>query len=338
MKKVFALWLLTMVLVLGCGKKQSDFKLEKDTPAYQLALKVSETIPYLDPEKNNILISSKEINITTDEVIYDIRKQFGNRAGQLANMSKDQIKANINQFANILWEKEILLMEAKEANIVTDQARVDSILNMQYQRTGGEEEFQQLLKRNGQSIEDVKADISTRLTIESYINKVIYDQVRVTTGDIEKAYSEDNTATLRHILLSTQGKSDSAKKEIKKNMEEILARARNGEDFAELAKEYSEDPGSKNNGGLLEGILKGKMVKPFEEAAFSTPIGEISDIIETQFGYHILTVLERKKETKPLEEVRQQLEESLEQQKKRDAYQEHMDKVKSQYGYEVIEF
>lgn len=338
MKRVFVLCMLAIALAAGCGKKQKDFKLEKDTPAYQLALQVSQTLPFVDPEKNNIVISSKEFNVTTGEVIQHIRKNFGNRAGQLANMSEQQIKANINQFANFVWERKTLLKEAKEANMVVPQARVDSVLNMQYQRTGGEEKFLDLLKRNDQSIENVRSDILTGLTIESYINKAVYAPVQVTTADIEEAYNEDKTATVRHILMSTQGMSDSAKQEVKKKMEAVLEKARNGEDFAELAKEYSEDPGSKNNGGLYQNIQRGQMVKPFEEAAFSTPIGEISDIIETQFGYHILTVLERNKETKPLEEVRQQLEDRLRQQKKRDAYQQYLEDLKSKYDYKVAEF
>jgi len=338
MKKVFVLWCLSIVLLLSCGTKQADFKLEKDTPEYELASKVAETLPYMDPEKNNVLISSKEFNVTTGEVIYDIRRNFGNRASQLANMNEEQIKVNVSQFANMLGERKILLREAQEANIVTEQSRVDSILKMQYQRTGGEEKFFQFLERNGQLIEDVKDDISKRLTIESYVNKVVYDPIRVTTEDIEHAYNEDKTATVRHILMKTQGKSDSAKQEIKKNMDEILERAKKGEDFAKLAKEYSEDPGSKSNGGLYQDIQRGQMVKPFEEAAFSVPIGEFSDVFETQYGYHILTVLERKKETKPLEEVRQQLEDRLKQQKNRDAYQQHIENLKSRYEYEVIEF
>lgn len=338
MKKGFVALFLMLVLILSCGRKQADFKLEKDTPAYQLALTIAEKVPFLDPEQNNILISTKEFNVTTGEVMQHIRRNFGNRAGQLANMNEEQIKANIDQFANILWERKILLKKAKEANIITEKSRVDSILSMQYQRTGGEDKFLQFLERNGQSIEDVTEDISSRLTIESYVNKVIYEGVQVTSDDIEQAYNEDKTASVRHILMNTQGKSDSAKHEIKKSMDGILARAKQGEDFAKLAKEYSEDPGSKNNGGLYQNIQRGQMVKPFEDAAFSVPIGEVSDVFETQYGYHILTVVERKRETQPLEDVRQQLEDRLKQNKNKDAYQQHIENLKNQYEYEVIKF
>jgi parvulin-like peptidyl-prolyl isomerase len=138
-------------------------------------------------------------------------------------------------------------------------------------------------------------------------------------------------------LLTTRGKNDIEKLQQKEKMEEILAKAKSGEDFAELAKQHSEDPGSKGKGGLYENVQRGQMVKPFEEAAFSVPVGEISDIIETQYGYHILTVLDRKKETKSLEEVRETLEKNLKQQKSNEAFQNQLDDLKTQYEYEIVE-
>lgn len=338
MKKFFVLATSFILLAMGCGNDRSEFKLQKDTPSYELAEKISAKIPYLDPEENNVLISSNEFNITSGEVIYKIEKNMGNRANQLADMSEAQLKDNMDRFANILGEQKLLLMEADKEGIHISKTAIDSVLDMQYQRAGGEEKFQQFLEKNGQSLEDVKKNISEGLTIQKYINDVIYSNVDITEEDIADAYSEDKTATVRHILLNTRGKSDSAKQAAKEKMEEILAKARSGEDFAELAKKYSEDPGSKANGGLYENVQKGAMVKPFEERAFSLPIGKISDVFETQYGYHILKVIERNKETKPLNEVHQQIEETLKKQRYSDAYQEALEGLKEKYDYKVVEF
>jgi parvulin-like peptidyl-prolyl isomerase len=136
----------------------------------------------------------------------------------------------------------------------------------------------------------------------------------------------------------TQGKSDSEKAEIRKKMEMILDKARKGADFAKLANEYSEDPGSNKNGGLYEDFGKGHMVKPFENEAFSVPIGGISNIFETQFGYHILKVIDRKKEIKPLSEVYDQLKSQLEQQKKNEATVNLLDSLKTAANYAEVEF
>ena len=116
-----------------------------------------------------------------------------------------------------------------------------------------------------------------------------------------KKYYEDNkksfytdTVTASHILLKTQddeGKELSAekKKEAKKKAEEALAKVKAGEDFSKVAKEYSQDS-SASSGGDLGTFGRNQMVTEFEDAAFAMKPGEISDIVETQYGYHIIKV------------------------------------------------
>jgi parvulin-like peptidyl-prolyl isomerase len=118
-------------------------------------------------------------------------------------------------------------------------------------------------------------------------------------------------------------------------MEDILSRAKKGEDFVALAKQYSEDSSSKENGGLYEDFGRGRMVKPFEDAAFSVPIGQISKIIETTYGYHILRVENRKKETLPLEQVKSQLEAQIKEQKRFSAFEVHMNKLKDKSKFQI---
>lgn len=121
-------------------------------------------------------------------------------------------------------------------------------------------------------------------------------------------------------------------------MEEILVRARAGEDFATLAKTYSEDPGSKENGGLYENFGRGQMVKPFEDAAFSVPVGEISDIVETTYGYHIVKVIDRKKETLPFVEVKEQLRLQLQNRNSNQVKQDLVNELKKEANFTVVEF
>src|SRR5699024_3789042 len=83
---------------------------------------------------------------------------------------------------------------------------------------------------------------------------------------------------------------DEKKAEIKKKADEVYEKAKSGEDFAKLAKEYSQDPGSQESGGSLGEFSKGSMVEEFEKVAFSMKEGEISQPVETQFGYHIIKV------------------------------------------------
>jgi len=338
MKKILVFSVLLSLIISGCSKKVDVIKLEKDTPAYELATELSKKLPSLDPDKNRILVSAKEFKISTGEVIQTIQNNFANRIGQLKNMDANGIKEVIESLSNGLGEQKLLLNAAKKKNIIIPQTEVDSILSLQYQHAGGKEKFMQWLNNNGMSIEKVKNDIHNSLAINRYLDGTLAEETEVTEEEIQKLYNEDKTASVRHILLMTQGKSDSAKMVIRKKMEGILERAKHGEDFAKLAEEYSEDPGSKNNGGLYKDFGRGAMVKPFEDAAFSVPIGEISDIIETRFGYHILKVIGRKKETLPLEKVQPQLERKIKEKKQNEAYLDHIKKLKEESKFKILEF
>ncbi|RQV99265.1 hypothetical protein EH221_00465, partial [bacterium] len=220
---------------------------------------------------------------------------------------------------------------------VTD-ADVDSMLSMQYQhpKFGTKEKFESWTAEQGINLDFIRKDFGEILTIQKGLDTLLADQIEVSEDDILNAHNEPKTASVRHILLLTQGKPDSAKQEIHMRMEGILARAKQGEDFATLAEKYSEDPGSKNKGGLYEDFPRGQMVKAFEDAAFNTPVGEITDIVETSYGYHILKIVDHKKEIRPLEEVRDELKMNLEAAKKQTAYMDLIQKLKDESHYEEM--
>ena len=146
--------------------------------------------------------------------------------------------------------------------------------------------------------------------------QAIRDRIQITPQDIQRSY-EDNQqqystpeqVRASHILLKTEGKDDAA---VKKQAEELLAKVKAGADFAQLATKYSEDDASKVKGGDLDFFPKGQMVPEFDKAAFSMKPGEISDLVKSQYGYHIIKLTDKKDATtKPLEEVRAQIEDQL---------------------------
>jgi peptidyl-prolyl cis-trans isomerase D len=112
-----------------------------------------------------------------------------------------------------------------------------------------------------------------------------------------------------HILLTTVGKTDAEVAEIKKKAEDLLVQARKkGTNFEDLAKKNSDDPGSKAKGGDLGWLTHGQTVPEFDKAVFSTPPGQISDLIKTEYGFHIIKVLEKENaHTKPFDEVKDSL-------------------------------
>jgi len=141
-------------------------------------------------------------------------------------------------------------------------------------------------------------------------------KVAVPPADIEREYNNNleqystpEQVRASHILLKTEGKDDAA---VKAKAEELLKQARGGADFAELAKKNSEDEASAKNGGDLDYFGKGRMVPEFDAAVFAMQPGQISDLVKTQYGYHIIRLVDKKPATtRPLAEVRQQLSDQL---------------------------
>jgi peptidyl-prolyl cis-trans isomerase D len=141
-------------------------------------------------------------------------------------------------------------------------------------------------------------------------------KVVVTPADIDSAYN-DNIDQYRtpeqirasHILLRTEGKDDAA---VRTRAEALAKQAKEGGDFAELAKRNSDDEATAPNGGDLDYFGRGRMVPEFDQAAFAMKPGEVSDPVKTQYGYHIIKLTEKKDGlTRPIEEVRQQLSDQL---------------------------
>ena len=133
------------------------------------------------------------------------------------------------------------------------------------------------------------------------------DQLKVVYQQNIQQYQVPNRVHAEHILLMTVGgKTDAEVAEIKKKAEDILAQAKKkGANFEDLAKKYSEDPGSKAKGGDLGWLVQGQTVPEFEKAAFSLSNGEISDLIKTQYGFHIIKVLDKETaHTKTFDEVK----------------------------------
>jgi peptidyl-prolyl cis-trans isomerase D len=145
-------------------------------------------------------------------------------------------------------------------------------------------------------------------------------QVTVPEADIEAFYKQNaaqystpEQAKASHILFKTEGKDEAV---VRAQAESVLKRAKAGEDFAALAKQYSEDESNNANGGDLGTFGRGSMVPEFEQAAFSMKAGEISDLVKTSFGFHIIKVVEQQPATtRALADVRAEIEDQLRWQK-----------------------
>lgn len=335
-KQIIIIAMFLAVFSAACGPKVEKVTLQEGTAAYDLAKELAAVMPALAPDKETVIAQSKKFTVTAAEVILTIRNNLGTRADQLKDVDAGQLKEILERGAVQIGERKLLLAAAAKAKAVVPDEEFDKALQAEYGRAGSEEAYLQALSQAGVPVDHVKKSIRESMIIDKYLTGLMSDGVQVTDEQIKKAYEGDRTASVRHILLLTQGKNDQEKADLRNKMEGILARAKSGEDFAALAKEFSEDPGSRDNGGLYEDFGRGQMVKPFEDASFSVPVGEISDIVETTYGYHIIQVVDRKEETRPIEEVRAELETQLKESSENTFVQDHVAALKEKAGFKLV--
>jgi len=147
-------------------------------------------------------------------------------------------------------------------------------------------------------------------------NQSIRERTQVSAADVQRQYQENQAqyatpeqVRASHILFKLDGKDEA---EVRKQAEAVLNRAKSGEDFAKLANEFTDEEIGKTRGGDLDFFGRGQMAKEFEDSAFGLKPGEISDLVKTQFGLHIIRQTDRKAAaTKSLDEVRTQIEDQL---------------------------
>ena len=264
---------------------------------------------------------------------------------KVLGLNKQSIEA---YYGNTIWDQEIeegVKYKDKFKEMILDQmiyteaiyeaAKKENLLPTEEEVNKSIEEFNTSIKDNDAykkqlkelGIDDnfLKYQFERNLASDNYKEKFNKDN-SVTNDEIKKYYDENkddfyiDQVEASHILIKTiddedKKLSDEKKAEAKKKAEEVLAKAKAGEDFSELAKEYSQDTVSAKNGGDLGFFKKGEMVKPFEEAAFSMKVGEISDLVESDFGYHIIKVTDKEDRQKTFDEVKETIRKTLQDEK-----------------------
>ena len=214
----------------------------------------------------------------------------------------------------------LLEQEATARKVTVSDADVTARIDAVKKQFPSEDMFMQTLIDRKLTLDQMKADARKGLTIERLIDAEIAAKVALKPSQVEDFYKNNpdqfkqpERVHASHILISVpEGADAAAKAQAKAKAQQILKDVKAGKDFATLAKQHSQDPGSAPNGGDLGFFPQGQMVGPFNDAAFSLKPGATSDLVETQFGYHIIRVLEKQPErTVPLEEVRPRIEQYL---------------------------
>jgi peptidyl-prolyl cis-trans isomerase C len=224
----------------------------------------------------------------------------------LANQGKQSIPPELKKQAEAatleqLIAAELLYQEGSKLEIKDIEQKIADKIKQSKAKIGSEEAFAAALKSVG--LTDKELTVLTRkdIVITNLIDSEIASKMTATEAEAKKFYDDnidkfkkEESVRASHILCSVDPQATPEdKKKAKEKAEALLKRVKGGEDFAAVAKAESGCPSGKNGGDLGE-FGRGQMVKPFEDTAFSLKPGELSDVVETQFGYHIIKVVDKK--------------------------------------------
>jgi peptidyl-prolyl cis-trans isomerase C len=238
----------------------------------------------------------------------------------------------------------VLSHESRNRGIKVEDADIEAKLADIKKQFPTEAAFQQALKDRNMTVEKVREDARVDLSVTRLMDAEVATVPGPSDAEAKDFYDknpdkfkEPEQVRASHILVRVDEKADAAtKKRARAEIDSVLKQIRSGGDFAKLAQEHSQD-GSAAQGGDLDYFPRGKMVEPFNKVAFELKPGQVSDVVQTQFGYHIIKVVDHKDgRTVPFEEAQPRIKDYLTGQKKQQHADAFIDGLKKKFKVEVL--
>ena len=335
---ILALTALSLVMT-GCKEdpKATEEKTESAAPKAITQAAPAESEAFKQLPDVVARVNGVDLLKTDLEKIYSMVSAQGNMSGE-AKSDKDMIEVALGELLNM----EVLKQESARRNIAPSPEDIDAEMKKIRANFPDDAAFEATLKEKGLTVEGVKKSITEQISVQKMLEKEVEAKISISADDIKKFYSDnpdyfktDDSVRASHILVKTEENADEKTvAEARKKIDAILATVRGGADFAAVAKEKSEGP-SGPNGGDLGYFGKGQMVPAFEEAAYKLKVGEISDVVKTQFGFHIIKLVDVKKAgVTPIAEVEESIEMFLKRQKGEEVFREFVAKLLSSASVE----
>ena len=314
--------LLTLLALLGTGAWAQGF------------------IPGNSVRVNDVEISNERFNAFYQEY----RRPYGiNVAGRGDHLQRlTQLR---KEAMDEMIEQELVRQAAEAQGIEVSEAEIDTALAEISESFDNPDEFNRRILSEGFTPDSYRQHVERMIAAKKYLDDIRLGVATVSDEELE-TYYRDNEIRLtlpeqvrvRHILLTWKpmGTTDD-RAAIRKQMTPILERARAGEDFADLAREYSDDYATAKNGGDTGLFHRGQMAPSFETVAFALQPGEISDPVETPFGVHIIRLEERKEaRLLPLDEVREQLRDHMREERMEAAVEQETERLRQEGEVEIL--
>ena len=280
------------------------------------------------------VVDGQEIAKTDyDALLAQAKKSYTNQKREFPKAGSQEYQTLKNQAVQFLVQREQFEQKAEDLDVEVTEKQVDARLaQILKQYFGGDKKkYEKQLKEQGLTEKQVRNDIRAQIVSEKIFEQVTRE-VKVTDAQIDEYYKKNKTQysqpesrEVRHILVKTKAQAD-----------DLYGQLQDGADFAALAKRFSQDTGSKANGGKLT-ISKGQTVAPFDKTAFQLKTNEISRPVKTQFGYHVIQALGETKAAKvtPLKDVKASIRQQLLQTKKNEAMTKWVEDLKKDYDDKV---
>lgn len=317
---------------------------EKDVPPPAAATKQPAENPFdFIPE---VVAKSETFTVTAEEVQQAIARRLSQSRMPVNNLSKlpPNVLKNLAYSATQQLIDQHLIANKAEAEGYVPAAEAAKKQLEQWEEQAGKEKMQKSMEQNGITREELLEDLGRELGVRQWLQEEVMSNVTVDEEAARKFYENNRQSfttkaqkKASHILVSVeQSASEKERNKAKSKAEDLLKQLKDGADFAELAKAESEGPSSKQ-GGDLGFFSKGQMAPAFEEAAFALEEGELSDVVETRFGYHVIKGGPAKEGgTAPFEEAKPRIMQYLQQQEGQQALKKVVGILKEQTDVEVL--
>ena len=238
----------------------------------------------------------------------------------------------------------LLKQEAKTRNIKIEDSEIDAKMQEVKGQFPTQEAFDKALKDRAMTVDGLKSDARTDLSVNKVMEAAVANIPGPTDAEAKDFYAKNpdkfqqgEQVRASHILVRVEPNADAkAKARARGEIDSVIKELKSGGDFAKLAQQHSQD-GSAAQGGDLGYFPHGQMVPEFDKVAFSLPVGQVSGVVTTQFGYHVLKVTDKKPaRTVPFEEAQPQIKQFLEQQKKQQAADAFIDGLKKKAKIDIL--
>ena len=303
---------IALAVIFICFNSRSSFSADKTSAGDKAAI------------VNGAVITKKKVNYEVSQ----LRQRFARAGRQLRGTQFSKIKKDLLE---TLIGRELLFQESRKDNIRIKESEIAKYLKTMKSRFLGEAGYKQALQKMNISEDQLRSTIRKEMAVNQFIVKNIASKILVSGKETKDYYQRNPKDFIRpeqvkasHILIKVDSNATEAQnKNARMQLEMIQKRIKAGEDFGALAPVHSHGP-SRNKRGDLGYFARRNMVKPFADAAFATRPGEVSPVVETRFGYHLIKVFDNRPEGKvEYEEARSRIEQLL----KRDIVRKKVNKL-----------